>query len=488
MSSEQKRKMTFWSMVAYGSGDIFGGGTPTTVAALYTLFLTTVAGVHPLTVGMIFLIVKIMSAVVNPVIGYITDHTRSRWGRRRIYFLFGCIPFFALPWIMLNFDSQLAKTLWYGGTFIIYNICWSIVSVPYYSILADMTSDYTERSKATGMRMFFSKLGTLIGTWVPLTIVGMFTVKSQGYMVMGIVVGLIYAVPWFICFLFTWEREDIVIEKTHGVFTEMINLYKNFLSTLRNSSFRKHLLMYLGALTTFDIFMAVFILSVTITMGKTLNFARDVLATVQVCQFIGLPLITWLCCKYSNSTGYVITAVFLALSIVAFGMMPNDATYLQMSIVGLFTGMGIAGTVMSAWNNLPFIADVDEIITTKRREGIYAGFQAFTRQVCQGLGMLMINLTLSYIGFVAGTGEQSEATREGIRHFMMIAPPIILLIGILGAIFFKINKQNHAILMGEIHRLKDGGSKTNVQPKVKKVVESLTGIKYDNLWKADLVK
>ena len=487
MTVEKERKMTLGRMIAYGSGDIFGGGTATAVAALYTLFLTTVAGVEPLTVGMIFLVVKVMSAVINPIVGYVSDRTRSRWGRRRVYFLLGCVPFFALPWIMYPFGSPSMKAVWYGGTFILYNICWSLVSIPYFSILADMTADYGERSKATGIRMVFSKIGTLVGTWLPLTIIGLFAVKERGYLVMGLAVGAVFALPWLTCFLFTWERSDVVIPKPGRLGSELANLYRNFISTLRNSSFRRHLVMYLGAMTTFDIFMAVFIMAVTISMGRPLAFARDVLVTVQICQFAGLPIATWLCIRFSNSAAFIVSAVSFALSAVAFSLMPADAPFAHMAAVGFFAGSGIAGTVMSSWNNLPFIADVDEIITRKRREGIYAGFQSFIRQLSQGLAMLLTNLTLAGIGFVAGSGGQPEGARRGILTFLMIAPPVILSIGILGAALYRVNKKNYDILMAEISRLRVGGSKEDVGPETKNVVESLTGIRYEKLWRSDLV-
>lgn len=474
-------------MIAYGSGDIFGGGTATAVAALYTLFLTTVARVEPLTVGMIFLVVKVMSAVTNPIVGYVSDHTRSRWGRRRVYFLVGCVPFFALPWIMSPFESPAVKAVWYGGTFILYNICWSLVSIPYFSILADMTADFGERSRATGIRMVFSKIGTLVGTWLPLTIIGLFAVRETGYLAMGLIVGAVFAIPWLTCFLFTWEREDIVIPKPGGLGREMANLYRNFVSTLRNSSFRRHLVMYLGALTTFDVFMAVFIMAVTISLGRPLGFARDVLVTVQICQFAGLPIATWLCIRFSNSMAFMVAAASFALSTVAFSLMPADAPFMHMAVAGFFAGCGIAGTVMSSWNNLPFIADVDEIITMKRREGIYAGFQSFVRQLSQGLAMLLTNLTLAGIGFVAGSGEQSENARRGILHFLMIAPPVLLFIGATGAALYRVNKGNYDVLMAEIRRLRAGGRKEDVPPETRRVVESLTGIRYEKLWRSDLV-
>ncbi len=97
--------------------------------------------------------------------------------------------------------------------------------------------------------------------------------------------------------------------------SELSGMFRDFSSTLKNASFRKHLVMYLGALTTFDVFSAVFILLVTISMNRPIEFGRDVLTTVQLSQFIGLPIATWLCVRFSNSVAYAVSAVSFAGSI-----------------------------------------------------------------------------------------------------------------------------------------------------------------------------
>jgi oligogalacturonide transporter len=482
VNASPERKMNTGRMIAYGSGDLFGGGSATAIAVMYTLFLTTVANIHPVTVGIIFIVIKVISAITNPVMGYISDHTRSRFGRRRVFFLVGCLPFFALPWIVMDFGNPAVNAVWYGGLFVLYNLFATVVSVPYNSILPDMTSDYGERSKAIGIRMVFSKIGTIAGTWLPLTIVGLFAVKSRGYAVMGVAMGVFFAIPWIVVFLFTWERATAFVPPSGSIISELSGMFRDFSSTLKNASFRKHLVMYLGALTTFDVFSAVFILLVTISMNRPIEFGRDVLTTVQLSQFIGLPIATWLCVRFSNSVAYAVSAVSFAGSIIVIALMPDDASYPMMASAGLFTGIGIAGTVMSSWNNLSFVTDVDEMITAKRREGVYAGFQSFMRQLSQGLAMLLTNLCLAAIGFVTQAKAQPESVREGLRVFIMVAPSVLLAAGIAGACFYRVNRRNYDILMAEITRLRAGGSKDDVRPEARKTVELLTGIGYMKLW------
>lgn len=476
------RRMALHHMIAYGTADIFGGGAATAIAVLYTLFLTTVAGISPVTVGILFLIIKIISAITNPIMGYISDRTQSRFGRRRVYFLFGCIPFFAILWIVVDFGHSLLNAFWYGGTFVLYNLFATVVGVPYNSILPDMTDDYTDRSRAMGIRMVFSKIGTILGTWLPLTIVGMFADKHYGYAVMGLVMGIIFALPWIFLFLYSYERQVVPPALSSSIITELKGIFKEFASTLKNSSFRKHLVMYLCALTTFDVFNAVFLFLITFSLMRSVEFGRDVLTIVQLSQFVGLPLATWLCVRFSNSIAYILAAIAFAGSIITMAIMPGSILLTVMAIPAFFTGIGIAGTVMSSWNNLSFVTDVDEIITARRREGVYAGFQSFMRQISQGLAMLLTNFGLAAMGFVPQAQSQSPFVQEALRYFMAIVPTTLLAIGIAGAFAYRINKKTYSVLMEEIARLKAGGSKDEVNSETRRVVECLTGIQYNKLW------
>lgn len=89
---EKVNKLPLSSKMLYGIGDIYGGGAFLIIGALFLFFLTDVAGFDPIVAGAIIALGKVWDAVTDPAMGYISDHTRSRYGRRRIYFLIGAIP------------------------------------------------------------------------------------------------------------------------------------------------------------------------------------------------------------------------------------------------------------------------------------------------------------------------------------------------------------------------------------------------------------
>ena len=94
---EENRPVKLKNLIAYGVGDIFGGGSFLIINMLFLFFLTEVVGMRPLYAGLVFGIGKIWDAISDPLMGYISDNTRSKFGRRRLYFLLGIIPIAAVP-------------------------------------------------------------------------------------------------------------------------------------------------------------------------------------------------------------------------------------------------------------------------------------------------------------------------------------------------------------------------------------------------------
>jgi oligogalacturonide transporter len=167
--------------------------------------------------------------------------------------------------------------------------------------------------------------------------------------------------------------------------------------------------------------------------------------------------------------------------IVLFSLLTQDSSIFLIYLAAFFLGSGHSGAVMIPWNVLPFVSDVDEMITMKRREGVYAGLMSFIRKSSQALAIFLVGLALNGIGYVPNA-EQSLATLQGLQKLFMIVPPVLILLGILSTLAFKISPKNHKILLEEIARRKNGGKAEHVTPETRKVCESLTGFKYEKLW------
>jgi oligogalacturonide transporter len=444
------------------------------------VYLTIVIGISPIQAGTIILAGKIWSAFANPIVGYISDHTHSPFGRRRIYFLFGLVPIFGMLWVPITFSNATLTFMYHFMMYLLYNSFFAVTKIPYNSILTEMTPDYSERSKAMGVRMIFSQGGAFVGAFLPLTIISLYTNQAHGYFVFGAVFGVLYAIPWLFGFFGTWEN-PVQTEKMGNIITGVEDILKSFWSTLRNRSFNIHMGMYLLAFLNLDIFNGIFVFFVVYSLGNDLETARNVLTLIQASQFLAIPLVTIASYKLSNAIVYRASLIVWAIGIISISLQTSGG-FLHLLPFCIITGMGLSGAVMIPWNNQTFMADVDELMTTKRREGIYAGFMQFIRQIAIGLGLFMTNVILQYLGFMKGSTEQPPSFGEGVRFYIMIAPIVLLTMGILVSFLFKLDPGNHKILLDEIDRLKSGGDKKAVPPKTKEVCEKLTGVTYEKLW------
>ena len=481
LSMSRSRQMTLWNKIAYGSIDFYGGGAFFLIGSLYLVFLTVVVGLSPIAAGAIIFLGKIWAAVANAAAGYISDHTASRFGRRRTYFLLGLIPVFAILWLPVTFADSSFTFIFHLSAYLVYNTLFAFTKVPYNSILSEMTNDYRERSQAMGVRMVFSQAGMLTAAFVPLTIVAKASNPKLGYLWVGIIFGVIYALPWIVGFFGTWEQQMPKVPDV-GLRNGLKKVLRDFRSTADNRSFVIHMAMYLLAFLNMDLFNGVIIFFVVHTLGMSMSAARDALTIVQGSQLLAIPVVTWISGQMSQAAAYRLSLSVWGFGMIAMTLVPTGAKFMALVPWAIITGLGLSGAMMIPWNIQTFMADVDELITTKRREGVYAGVMQFIRQIAVGLGLFFTNAILEALGFLRGSTVQSGTFGIGLRYFMLIAPIIILGLGIFVSRYFLLDSKRHKILLSEINRLKLGGKKSEVLADVRLVSEQLTGFSYDLLW------
>lgn len=490
---EKKQNLTMKNIFSYAVGDLYGGGAFFIIGALFLVFLTDVAKITPALAGTIILIGKVWDAVTDPTMGYISDNTKSKHGRRRIYFLIGIIPIFLswfLLWSSFGLSSDIAKFIYYLLVYLLFNTVFTLVMVPYNSMPSEMTNQYQERSKLITIRMLFSQGGMLLGAVLPLTIVNFFDSNpSFGYMVMATIFGLIFSIPWIFVFLGTFEKKH-VFEVTEKLPLPKVakKISKDFGSTLKNKSLRIHTSMYIAAYVSMDIFNALLIYFIRDYLNQYQNY-QVLLGVVVIIQMLSLFTVMKLVNKFGNAKTYRIHATIWMIAVFALFMINQNIPIWALLIVGAFVGLGLSGCVMTPYNMLAFVVDADEMITTKRREGIYAGMMTFMRKIAQAVALFLVGVGLEAVNYQEPINEvvqtQTPETLLGIRLMFLLGPVVLLTLGIISSFRYKISPNNHEILMSEISRLKAGGSKTDVASDHKQIIESITGQDYQSLWKKE---
>lgn len=219
-----------FNRLTYGVGEIFGGGCFVIINAFFIVFLTDALGMNAALAGTIPMVGKIWDAITDPIMGNITERTRSRFGAKRFYILIGSFAsgiMFVLIWTSISAPSMMAKYAYYMIMYCLFNTAFTVLSVPYNGLLPDMMDDYRMRAKFSNTRMIFSTLGAMICGLVPGMIINP-TNEPALYLKCGFIFGALFFVVSITVFFGTWEKQKEPVRTTLGEsFTQAASVFKS---------------------------------------------------------------------------------------------------------------------------------------------------------------------------------------------------------------------------------------------------------------------
>ena len=448
---KQKResRLTLQNKLAFGFGDI-GAAIAAGVNGFYlNAFLLDVAGLRPSAVAVIFFIAQIWDALNDPLIGSLSDRTRSRFGRRRSWLLFGAVPFgvaFLLHWLVPPLDAN--GLFWYYLIVaILLRTAFTAVNVPYTAMTAEMTDDYDERTELNSYRFSFSIIGGMIAIVVQPYIVGAFDSAVVGHAVSATLWGFFMALSALVCFAGTYEmpRKNVESSESH-TYIEMLTL------VFKNRPFLLVTGIYLLSWLTLQFVQQFLLLFVRYTMNSEDKFPFYVL-TLQLTAFLFLAIWTRVSTRIGKKLTYVIGASIWILAMIAVYFVQSGQDTLLFPIT-FFAGIGVSTAYLTPWSMLPDVIDYDELQTGQRREGIYYGLFAFLQQAGISLGVALGNFGLESAGYLTPVaGEvvtQPDSVLLALRLIVSFIPAIMLALSIPIALAYPITRERHAEIQAEI--------------------------------------
>ncbi len=478
-----ERKPKIHNFLAYGMGDFLGGGSFALIGLLFMYYMTEIVGLAPFYAGLLIFLGRGWTAFIDPLIGYISDNTRSRFGRRRIFFLIAFVPtgiFFALLWNSVNMESMFFTFLWYLFLFSGFSAFFSVLMVPYLALNAEISYDPKTRSVFTAFKQFCSGFSIAICTIGAKPFVDSFPEEQRhtGYMLMGIIFAIFFALPWLAVYWGTWELPGKVepVKKQ-----SVLEIFRGFMTVFRNKSFRILLAMFVFGLAGVDMLMALILYYLTSYMGME-HILMFLMIVIIASQALSMPGFIKIGNNYGQGKAYLVGAVlWLAGMLVAFTFNP-DSSYAYLAFGCVLMGSGMCGVTVMPWVILPNVTDVDELITAKKRAGTYSGMISLIRKASNALVMLAVGGALTLIGYVPEAAYQRPETITGLRYLFFAGPFVVVLLGLILSLRFKITPYTHKVLMNEIQRLENGSPREEVDEETKRICETLSGLKYQNLY------
>lgn len=491
------RRPTTLNYLAYGSGDFLGAGTMALTSAWLLFFYTTFCGLTPIEATSIFALARVMDAVASPLMGYLTDHFGSTWLGKR----FGRRKFFILTGIPLVFTYSLMWVsdmtyVYYLVTYLIFEVVYTSVLVPYETLVPEMTDDYKEKTKFSGARIALAQLSAILAAFLPGILLAWFGKDNAiSFFYSSLVFSVICAIVLTLVYCYSWERpaekkSAAALEAEQQKLTfwqSMSRLKLELTSTLRVRIFRQHLGMYLGGYIAQDVFNAVFTYYVVFVLMQSATMASNLMGTMAIMQFVAVIGMIPLCIRFGPAPSYRMVVVLFGMSAISYGVLfyaGLSDVFSLLLLISAIAGLGRGGINYVPWNIYTYISDVDEVITGQRREGIFAGIMTLTRKASQAGAVMLVGIVMQLSGFVAGQSEQTETVSHTILMILSVGTVGVLICGFLVSLRFKLNLDTHRVLREETDKMRAAGDVVpgNITPEARATVEMLAGLPYEALW------
>ncbi|MGD7705335.1 MFS transporter [Microlunatus sp. Y2014] len=446
------RELRFPERMAFAVGDFFGGGAGSLLAVLYLFFLTNVIGLNPFLAGLAVMVSKVWDAINDPLVGALSDRTRTRFGRRRPYIVIGglaLIGVYALLWLPDGpAETQAAKAVWASLTYILYNTVQTVIMVPYLSLSTEITTSAALRDKANVLRLLCSTLSSAGCTLVATALFEQFRVgglsSTQLYAALVLGIGGFFAVAVLVAGIFSRERVPLTPPTPWQP--------SLFWSPFKVPAFRLLFGLYLCQILTMDMITALL-----------LYYSSYVVPDVNSTVFLGLfivvhvaayPIMLRLVRTIDKARIYRTLIPLALVAIIGVAFYPADAPVYGVYALAFVLAVGLAGAVQMPWVMFPDVVDAYEHHHGQRQAGTCGSVITFTRSLATALMIQLVGGVLAITGYVASEQgadvPQPDSAIWGMRLLMAITVLVLMTAGWLLARRYPLDRATAARIRAEL--------------------------------------
>lgn len=457
-------KISLKEKIGYGLGDA-ASSMFWKIFSMYLLFFyTDVFGLAPAVVGTMFLITRIWDSCFDPIVGILADRTKSKWGKFRPYLLWVAIPFAVigvLTFYTPDFDEK-GKIIYAYVTYSLMMMIYSLINVPYASLLGVMSSDRKERNTLSSYRMVFAFGGSLLALWLIEPLVNYFggnLNSKSGWLATIAVFGLITTIFFWACFAFTKERIKPIADEQNNLKEDLKDLLKNkpwwillgagigalVFNSIRDGAAVYYFKYYVSSSINFDFsfFGTDFHMtptSIYLVLGQAANIIGVIIAT-PIANKIG---------KKKTFFGAMALAAILSLIFYLFG---KKDIFLIMSFQVLISIC--AGCIFPLiWSMYADSADYSEWKQGRRATGLVFSASSMSQKFGWTIGGAGAGWLLGYFGFQANV-EQTATAQNGIQLMLSILPAIAATISVAFIAFYPLSEEKLQIIEQDLNEKRD---------------------------------
>ena len=434
-------KLSWLQRIGFGSGDLAQNLIYQTISIWLLFFYTNVFGLKPEVAAVMFLIVRLVDVLWDPIVGTFVDKSNPKWGKYRSWLVLGGIPLVGLA--ILCFWNGFSGSLVYAYiTYVGMSMCYTLVNVPYGALNASLTRDTNEITILTSVRMFMANLGALLVKSLPL-IIAIFAPKvlnpSTGKM------EAVYNTPeaapaWFITmtifalaglvlliFCFSQTKEKVVMDEKESANVKVSDLWMEF---VRNRPLRVLAFFFITAFAMMSVGNAADSYFMSYNIGATPLMTTVFMWLGTIPAFIFMPLVPAIKRKIGKKGMFFLflgVAILGMLMMYVFVSVPALKQHFILLCIAQFiknTGVVVATGYM--WALVPEVVSYGEYTTGRRIAGIVNALTGIFFKAGMALGGVVPGLVLAWVGFNAEKSVQTPLAEQGILWLVCVIPAILL--------------------------------------------------------------
>ena len=425
-------KLSFKDKLGYGPAAYGDAACYSLVCTFLLFFITTVADIPPAAAGSIIAFGTVVDAVLNTIMGYLTDNVKTRWGRRVPFMVvFGTFVFITTLLLFTGIHSTyMVKVIYYSVMIALFWISYTGFFVPYLALGAEFTQDYQERTTLRSYAAFFNMLGSMTAMTAPAAIVDMLTnmgfTTERAWSLTADAIGLIASVTVLITAAvarkFDRPNTDKIIEIPNF---SIIGLFRQYLQVLKLKPIRWLLLTSLFFLISYGIFLSDMLYFFTYNLGLGSGHISVMLFLRCLVGVLIIPVVSKVCALTDKRSALIIFQMVCAVLIAASkitGIGNDFRLYLFIVLIGTAT--------VTYWQVMPAmiydVCEYDQLETGMQRQGTIVSIQGLVEAISSGIGAQILGLILQFAGFNSDAAAQSAHTMEWIENCTTFIPAIFL--------------------------------------------------------------
>ena len=501
-------KSTILPLINYSYTNIFIGGAGYIISMYFTIFLTDVVNISLRQASTVVMIATIWDAVTDPVMGMVTDRTRSKYGKHRRYLLWG-IPLllvsYSLLWNSYGINGKENPTgamVYFILVYMLYKTAFTVISVPHTAMLPELAPEYNLRTQYNSVGYLFNSAGMVPAFGIVVLILGLCgsgddltSASKKPFLIIGIILSVFFSAAVFMTFKTTREQSSLNIKNEP---LDIKYVLREYVLVFKNRSFRQYFFMSLAYQFATGFYNNSKVYYIKYLANQYSKYALFN-AVAGVAEAGAFPLNYALTMKYGKKKcGNIVTPLMLAGLAIGLIMQRSGGKGALIWVLLMLLSMvlypfGMSGLGFVSTNIFPDLTDVDELITGRRREGVIATFSTLIKKSISGVMAAMVGFTLQGFGLVTGdtvsqyektTGEifaQSENAILGVRICVAVIPIISAIISLYLLKKFKMTGDDHTMIRAAVATKHKYGTVTLSDEEIERC-ELISGQKYENTW------